>query len=363
MSSGDATDTSPDGDATPSPRPPRRARYRGTHPRRFAEKYKELAPEQYPEEVGKAVERGGTPAGTHLPVMLGEVLAALAPAPGQVLLDVTLGYGGHTQALTERVVPGGRVIGLDRDGEELARTAERLTSLALPVTARHANLSAAAKELRELGLGMVDGVLADLGVSSMQLDNPERGFSVKSEGPLDLRMDQSRGETAAQWLAAADATTLESVLRTHADEPDAASIAVAVCDAVLSGRAPATTHDLVELVLAGKGIGGRRFRRPDPFTPHPAARTFQALRIVVNREHEHLAAFLRDLPWIVRPGGRVALITFHSGEERAVRDALTDGIARGEWAPADLVPQRATREETRRNPRSRSARLWTAVRS
>jgi 16S rRNA (cytosine1402-N4)-methyltransferase len=338
-------------------------RYRGTHPRRFGEKYKELAPERYPDEVEKAIERGGTPAGSHLPVMLDEVITALAPAPGQVVLDATLGYGGHAQSLAARLVPGGRLIGIDRDGEELSRTEQRLSALGLPVVARHANHSAVARVLRELGIDAVDGVLADLGCSSMQLDRSDRGFSLKSDGPLDLRMDRSRGASAAQWLTTTDSTTLAAALREHADEPDAASIATCVCDAILAGRAPQTTHDLVELVLAGKGIGGRRFRRPDPYTPHPAARTFQALRMVINREHEHLAAFLRDLPWLVRPGGRVALITFHSGEERRVEQALADGVARSEWEPIAGAPLRPSRDETRRNPRSRSARLWTAVRA
>lgn len=352
----------PPSSGDPPPRPPRRKRYKGTHPRRFEEKYKEHAPERFPDESVKAVERGGTPAGSHIPVLLDEVLAALAPAPGDTVLDATLGHGGHAQAIAARVVPGGRVIGLDRDAEELRRTEARLAAAGLPVVARAVNHSAAAKVLRELGVATVDAVLADLGCSSMQLDRPDRGFSFKTDGPLDLRMDRARPGTGADWLAAADAATIAAALKEHGEEPDAAAVAAEIrrrCDA---GAPPGTTADLVAAVLAAKGMPGTRFRRPDPYTPHPAARTFQALRIVVNREHEHLAQFLRDLPWLVRPGGRAAILTFHSGEERAVSRAFAAGLAAGAWSAASAEPLRPSREETRRNPRSRSARLWTAVR-
>jgi len=308
------------------PRHRRRPRYRGTHPRRFEQKYKELDPERFPDEAEKAVERGGTPAGSHIPVMPDEIVAALEPAPGGVLLDCTLGHGGHTEILARSVLPGGRVIGLDRDAEELARTAERLAGLGLPIVTRHVNYSGAA-------------------------------------GPLDLRMDRSRGETAEAWLAAADEQKLEETLRVHGDEPDAAAIAHAINARCAGGTALTTTADLVAIVLAAKGLPGPRFRRPDPYTPHPAARTFQALRMVINRETEHLAALLRDLPWIVRPGARVAFLTFHEGEERPVVAALRAGAKQGLWSTLSEDPQRPTREETRRNPRSRSARLWTAVRA
>mgnify|MGYP001366030778 CR=1 FL=1 len=352
-----------DDDATPHRRRPR---YRGTHPRRFDEKYKEHAPERWPQEFEKAVERGSTPAGSHLPVMAHEVLAALRPAPGETFLDATLGGGGHARLVARAVAPGGRVVALDRDGEELARTAARLAAEGLAVDAHHAPFSAAAQVLRSAGVDAVDGVLADLGCSSMQLDRPERGFAFKHDGPLDLRMDRARGETGAEWLARADEETLRDVLVRHGDEPDAAAIARAIVRARDAGAAPATTSALVAVVLAAKGIPGTRWRRPDPFTPHPAARTFQALRVIVNREHEHLAALLRDLPWLVRPGGRVALLTFHSGEEQAVRSALDSGTAAGLWLPAPAAaparPARPTRDETRRNPRSRSAKLWSAVR-
>jgi len=352
---------------TPSPPDPqphrRRPRYRGTHPRRYAEKYKELDPARYPDEVEKAIERGGTPAGAHIAVMPDEVLAALAPAPGETLLDCTLGHGGHAELLARRVCPGGSVIGLDRDADELARTEARLATLQLPIVARHANYSAAAKVLRELGIDRVDGVLADLGCSSMQLDRPERGFSFKRDGPLDLRMDRSRLETAAEWLAAADEERIVDALRDHGEEPDAVAIAHMIVTRRGAGESPVTTAELVAIVLAAKRLPGGRFRRPDPYTPHPAARTFQALRIVVNREMEHLRALLRDLPWIVRPGGRIALLTFHRGEESVVTAALRTGVDQGLWSTCAPTPQRPTPEETRRNPRSRSARLWAAVRT
>ncbi len=340
-------------------------RYRGTHPRRFDEKYKELAPGLYPDEAEKAIERGGTPAGTHLPVLLDEVLAALAPAPGATLADVTLGYGGHAQALAAAVGPEGRVIGLDRDAEELERTRERLAAAGLPVTARHANYSALTREMRMLGIDALDGVLADLGCSSMQLDRPGRGFSFKRDGPLDLRMDRSRDEpaAAAAWIAAHDHAAISRVLRDHGDERDATGIARELLRLAEVGTPVTTTWELVAAVLRAKRLPGPRWRRPDAFTPHPAARTFQALRIVVNREHEHLAAFLRDLPWLVRPGGRIAILTFHEGEEHPVEAALALGVENGWWQDVPSEPARPSREETRRNPRSRSARLYTAVRA
>lgn len=347
---------------------PRRPRYPGTHPRRFDQKYKELDPERFPEEAAKAVARGSTPAGAHLPVLLDEVLAALAPREGDVVLDATLGWGGHAEALAARAgesngVTVPRVVGIDRDGDELARTVERLRARGVAIVPHHGSFSGAAKALRAAGVEAADVVLADLGCSSMQLDRPERGFSFKTDGPLDMRMDRSRPGTAAEWLAAADEAEIASALERHGDEADGAAIAREIVRRRAAGRAVATTADLVAAVLAAKGIGGTRFRRADAFTAHPAARTFQALRTVVNREDEHLAQFLRDLPWIVRPGGRVAVITFHAGEERAVRDALGTGAAQGLWRTPLAAPVAPTAAERRRNPRSRSARLHATVRT
>jgi 16S rRNA (cytosine1402-N4)-methyltransferase len=328
----------------------RRKRYKSTHPRTFEEKYKELAAD--PQALAKAKARGSTPAGAHLPIMLSEVLEALGPLPGAKILDCTLGWGGHAEALARAAGPEGALVGLDRDGEELARTKARLG----------ADYASALPVLKELGLGAVDVLFADLGVSSMQLDRPERGMSFKNDGPLDMRMDRSRGPTAAEWLAGASEQEIADVLASFGDEPDAAKIAAALAGAAARGRSPKTTAELAVAVAAAKGLGGGRIVKKDAFSRHPAARTFQALRIAVNSERESLSLLLHDLPALVRPGGRAAFLTFHSGEERLVSDALRTQTASGLWLAPLAEPRKAAPEEVRENPRARSARLWRAVR-
>ncbi len=350
-------------DPDPPPRPPRRKRYRGTHPRHFEERYKELDPDRFPDEQAKVVERGDTPAGTHLPVMLDEVVVALRPAAGEVVLDGTLGRGGHARVLAERVGPSGLVIGLDRDAEELARTVERFGKEGIAIRAHHLDFAGAARALAAEERAGVDCVLVDLGVSSMQIDRPDRGFSFKTDGPLDMRMDRSKGHTAAEWLVSVDETELVRVLRVHGDEPAARDIAAAIVARRDAGPRIATTRDLAGVVLRAQGIDPRRFRQETAFQRHPAARTFQALRIVVNHEDESLAQLLRDLPWLLLPGGRAALIAFHSGEDTRIAESLSKGLAAGLYAAISETPALASAEERRRNPRSRSARLRWAVRA
>ncbi|MBI3296988.1 MAG: 16S rRNA (cytosine(1402)-N(4))-methyltransferase RsmH [Elusimicrobia bacterium] len=333
----------------------RRKRYKGTHPREFAEKYKELGGD--PEAVAKAKARGSTPAGAHIPIMLGEVLEGLAPLQGALVLDCTLGWGGHAEAL---VRAGASVIGLDRDGDELARTAERLRAAKAAVTARQANFAGALKVLAELEAGPVDALFADLGVSSMQLDRPERGMSFKLNGPLDMRMDRSRGRTAAEWLAGASEAQVADALARYGDEPDAKAIAAAMTALAAEGRLPKTTVALAAAIARAKGLGARATKK-DAFSTHPASRTFQALRIVVNSERDALAQLLRDLPLLVRPGGRAVFLSFHSGEEGLVEAALGEQAAAGLWEPP-MPSRKPSPEEVRENPRSRSARLWRFVR-
>lgn len=330
----------------------RRGRYEGTHPKSFGQKYKELSGDA--EAAAKAMARGSTPAGAHVPVMLPEVLAALAPLKGALVLDCTLGWGGHAEALLRA---GAGVLGLDRDGEELARTSARLDDLGLTVETVRSDYADADAALKALGRGPADALLADLGVSSMQLDRPERGMSFKADGPLDMRMDRSRGPTAAEWLAAAPEAEVAQALRSYGDEPDAARLAAA-----LKAAAPRTTKELSALVLRVKGLD-ERFRKKDASAVHPAARVFQALRIAVNGERDSLRRLLADLPVLLRPGGRLALLTFHSGEERLVGSALEEQAARGLWAAPPGPPLKPSPEETRANPRARSARLWRAVRA
>jgi 16S rRNA (cytosine1402-N4)-methyltransferase len=316
-----------------------------------------------PEAMAKAAARGSTPAGAHLSIMVPEVLAALAPLPGATVLDCTLGWGGHAAELARAAGPAGTVIGLDRDGEELSRTEERLRGQGLKIVARQSDYAGASQVLAGLGLDGVDALLADLGVSSMQLDRPERGMSFKADGPLDMRMDRSRGKTAAEWLAGASEAEIADVLTRYGDEPDAVKIAVALRGLVASGRAPQTTAQLVAAVAAAKGLTPNQLKKKDAFSKHPAVRTFQALRIAVNSERESLSRLLADLPKLLRPGGRVALLSFHSGEESLVEAALLSQCEAGLWRQPLAALRKASPEEVRLNPRSRSARLWTAVRA
>ncbi len=337
-----------------APRPPRRKRYRGTHPRRFDEKYKELDAQRFPAEQAKVRAQGRTPAGTHVPIMLREVLDILAPAPGEVALDCTLGYGGHGAELARRC---GRLVGVDLDGHELACTDRRLKQAGLNVSTHHTNFAGLGAVLAKEGLTGVDVLLADLGVSSMQLDRPERGFAFKFDGPLDMRMDASRGKTAAEFLRDADETALAEILRDFGDEPQAAAVAAAI-----KADSPRTTGELVALVLRAKGLAAGRPRRRSAHDAHPAARVFQALRMAVNREAANLEHLLRILAHVLNFGGRAAIITFHSGEDRRVESALVRGREQGLFASIG-GPLAPSREEIRANPRARSAKLRWAARS
>jgi 16S rRNA (cytosine1402-N4)-methyltransferase len=346
----------------PASRPPRRPRYRGTHPRRFEEKYKELRPAAHPEEIAKVRARGQTPAGSHVPVLLEEVLAVLRPAPGQTIIDCTLGRGGHAEALAGRIGPTGRVIGLDIDARELEKTATRLGEKGLAIATQHLNFAGIGKALAGAGLEGADIVLADLGLSSMQIDDPTRGFSFKRAGPLDMRMDPSRGPTAEEWLRRADLETIRDALERFGDEPDAASVAQELRSLVERHPGPLRTHHLTLAVLRAKGLP-ERYRAASPQDTHPAARAFQALRIAVNRELENLAQLLRSLPYVLAPGGRAAVISFHSGEDSLVAASFAAGLAGGLYSAAPAEPIRPSPAEVRANPRARSARLRWAERS
>jgi 16S rRNA (cytosine1402-N4)-methyltransferase len=336
----------------------RRDRYNGTHPRSFGEKYKELSAD--PDAMAKAKARGSTPAGAHLSVMVKEVLEALAPLSAATILDCTLGWGGHALELRRG---GAKVIGLDRDGEELARTQQRLAGQGANIVVRQSNFAGARQVLEGLAIAGVDGLLADLGVSSMQLDRPDRGMSFKTDGPLDMRMDRSQGKTAAQWLEAVSEENLISVLERYGDEPDARKVAGALVALATQGRSPKTTAALAEAVAVAKGLGPGRVVKKDAFSAHPATRTFQALRIAVNSERESLTQLLSDLPFLIKQGGRAAFLTFHSGEEALVGEALRAQAALGLWSAAPEAPRKPSPEEVRENPRARSARLWRVVRA
>jgi 16S rRNA (cytosine1402-N4)-methyltransferase len=311
--------------------------------------------------------RRSTPAGEHRPVLLEQVLAVLAPEPGEVAVDCTLGFGGHAAALLQRLGPTGRLIGLDCDAANQAHAKEALAATGLPATTCHSNFAALPTILAQENLEGVDLILVDLGMSSMQLDDPERGFSYVRNGPLDMRMDRSRGRTAADVLMTIAEAELARVLRECGDEPAAHSIAKAIVAA--RGKRPLlTTSDLVQVV--GEAVGSPATRengwrlRPqrDRWQTHPAARTFQALRILVNRELDSLRELLRVLPQCLKPGGRAAIISFHSGEDRLVKAAFRAGLAAGSYDTIADEPVRATFAEKQANPRSRSAKLRWARR-
>ncbi len=345
-------------DATPHQR---RVRYAGTHPKRFEDKYKELDPVRNAEAVQKVMDRGQTPAGMHRSICVEEILGILNPQPGEVGLDATLGFGGHTQQILPRLLPGGRMYGVDVDPIELPRTEARLRTKGFSPTelvVRRMNFSELASLLPEAGGGF-DVVLADLGVSSMQIDNPARGFSFKADGPLDLRLDPSSGQSASELLQSVTRQRLRDLLVDNSDEPFAIPLAAA-----LQGQYLETTTQLAELVRHTIGLA---FKRSMPEEERQAEtkkvlqRTFQALRIEVNDEFGVLDRFLALLPTCLNPGGRVAILSFHSGEDRRVKKAFQAGERNGIYASVASDPIRASFDERRANPRSTSAKLRWAV--
>jgi 16S rRNA (cytosine1402-N4)-methyltransferase len=348
-------------------KPRRRPRYRGTHPRRFAEKYKERDPAHYPEERAKVLASGKTPAGSHVPVLLAEVLDALRPSPGLVAVDATLGWGGHAEAILPKLLPGGRLVGLDVDPVELPRTERRLRALGYGedvLVVRRSNFAGLPKVLAGLGLPGADLVLADLGVSSMQLDDPERGFSYKRDAPLDLRMNPERGQPAGVLLGRLEKEEIEDILRRYGDEPEAAAIAEALVEAVAAGRRETplrllSTSDVSAAVEFA--YEGRTSRQASEAKRSSLRRTFQALRILVNDEMTALETFLANLPSVLRPGGRVAVISFHSGEDRRVKKAFAAGKNGGLFAEISGDVVRPSPAERGANPRSSAAKLRWAV--
>ena len=350
----------------PEPTPPvphvRRPRYAGKNPRRFEDKYKELNPTRYAADVAKVLAAGKTPAGTHRPILVAEILEVLALRPGETAVDCTRGFGGHAQELLPRVTPGGRLIGLDVDPVEHPKTTARLRAAGWDdraFTAVRSNFAGLPKVLGELGLGGADAILADLGVSSMQLDDPARGFTFKTDSPLDLRLNPSRAPSAADWLARASERTLESTLSGNADEPHAGLLARELV--VRRGQMPFTRTrqlaDAIRDILRQDRPGHDRATDDDC-----VRRVFQAIRIAVNDEFGALDLFLQRLPSCLNPGGRVAILTFHSGEDRRVKQAFREGVRTGIYAAASEEVVRAGSEERRANPRSSSAKLRWARR-
>ena len=335
----------------------RRPRYPGKNPRTFHGKYKELNPGRYASDVQHILNSGKTPAGMHRPIMVDEVLQVLAPQPGEVAVDCTLGFGGHARAILERILPGGRLIGLDVDSLELPRTEQRLRDAGFgPDTfaAHRSNFAGLPQVLAKEGLAGAAMILADLGVSSMQLDNPDRGFTYKASGPLDMRMNPSRGEPASHLLTHLSEKKLARILEEHADEPHASLIA-----GILKQHAIGTTEELARRVR--EGLTSARPNVAKTQMEASIRRTFQALRIAVNDEFSALDTLLRNLPSCLEPGGRFVVLTFHSGEDRRVKKAFESGRDEGVYVAIAEDVVRPSAAEVRANPRASAAKLRWAV--
>lgn len=340
----------------------RRVRYRGTHPKRYEEKYKELQPEKYPETVAKVIQKGSTPVGMHIPIMVNEILDFLQIQPGQTGLDATLGYGGHTGRMLERLESKGHIYALDVDSIEMEKTRQRLENMGYGpeiLTIRKLNFANIDQIVRESG--PLDFVLADLGVSSMQIDNPSRGFSFKKEGPLDLRLDPLKGEPASERLKGLTREELTGMLIENSDEPYAEEIARAVMGEIKRGREVATTTRLYEMIDRALAFIPEEERKEA--VKKSCQRTFQALRIDVNSEFEVLYEFLDKLPGVLKPGGRAAILTFHSGEDRIVKKSFKEMYRAGLYSQVATDVIRPTAEERRMNSRAHSTKMRWAVKA
>ena len=321
----------------------RRKRYKGTHPRNFEEKYKELDPEMYPETIEKVISKGSTPAGMHISIMVDEILEFLDIQPGQVCLDCTLGYGGHTSKMLEKLDGQGHVYGLDIDSIEIEKTTQRLRNkgfdenLFTSILTNFRNIDEVSEKY-----GQFDFVLADLGVSSMQIDNPERGFSYKKDGPLDLRLNPN-------------------ILLENSDEPYADILAKNIYSFIRSGMEVETTRQLYKII--DKTLNFIEDKNRKDIVNKTAARVFQALRIEVNQEFEVLYEFVEKLPHILKPGGRVAILTFHSGEDRIVKKTFKEMKNSGVYEDVCRNVIRPTKEECHRNSRAKSTKMRWAIKA
>lgn len=340
----------------------RRVRYKGTHPKKFSEKYKELQPEKYADTVAKVIQKGGTPAGMHIPICVREILDFLQIRPGQTGLDATLGYGGHTGEFLKKLNGSGHLYALDVDPIESAKTEKRLREAGYGpeiLTVRLLNFA----EIDRLSdeVGKFDFVLADLGVSSMQIDNPERGFTYKAEGPLDLRLNPQKGISAAQRLQTVDRLELEGMLVENSDEPYAGEIAEKIISERKKGNRIQTTTQLRDMIEQALLFLPERERKEA--VKKSCARTFQALRIDVNQEFEVLYQFLEKLPDVLAPGGRAAILTFHSGEDRMVKKSFQKFSREGIYREVSKDVIRPSAEECIRNSRARSTKMRWAIKN
>ena len=340
----------------------RRVRYKGKYPKKFEEKYKELQPEKYQDTIEHVIRKGNTPAGMHISIMVKEILDFLQIVPGEQGFDATLGYGGHTRAMLECLRGQGHIWATDVDPEESAKTKKRLEDLGFGedlLTVRLQNFCTIDEIAKEVG--GFDFILADLGVSSMQIDNPKRGFSFKVDGPLDLRLNQETGISAAERLDTITREELAGMLYENSDEPYCEELAKAITDEIRRGSRIDTTTKLRRVIEDTLDFLPEKEKKDT--IKKTCQRTVQALRIDVNQEFELLDEFMEKLPGALRPGGRVAILTFHSGEDKLVKQALKEGYKSGIYSDYAKDVIRPSAQECAANGRARSTKMRWAVRA
>ncbi|MDD6405290.1 MAG: 16S rRNA (cytosine(1402)-N(4))-methyltransferase RsmH [Clostridiales bacterium] len=340
----------------------RRVHYSGTHPKRFEEKYKEHDPEKYADTIEKVISKGSTPAGMHISICVNEILDFLQIQPGQQGLDATLGYGGHTRRMLEKLQGKGHMYALDVDPIEIVKTKQRLAEAGYGediLTIKQTNFRNIDQVAEEAG--GFDFILADLGVSSMQIDNPDRGFTYKFDGPLDLRLDPEKGESAAERLREVSYEELVGMFQENSDEPYAEEIATVIMKRNRTKNYVETTTQMKDAIEEALAFVPEKDRKEA--VKKSCQRCFQALRIDVNSEFEVLYDFLDKLPDALRPGGRVAILTFHSGEDRLVKRAFKAGAKAGIYSEVSKDVIRPSAEECARNPRARSTKMRWAVKA
>lgn len=340
----------------------RRVHYSGTHPKRFEEKYKEHDPEKYADTIEKVISKGSTPAGMHISICVNEILDFLQIQPGQQGLDATLGYGGHTRRMLEKLQGKGHMYALDVDPIEIVKTKQRLAEAGYGediLTIKQTNFRNIDQVADEAG--GFDFILADLGVSSMQIDNPDRGFTYKFDGPLDLRLDPEKGESAAERLREVSYEELVGMFQENSDEPYAEEIATVIMKRNRTKNYVETTTQMKDAIEEALSFVPEKERKEA--VKKSCQRCFQALRIDVNSEFEVLYDFLDKLPDVLRPGGRVAILTFHSGEDRLVKRAFKAGAKAGVYSEVSKDVIRPSAEECARNPRARSTKMRWAVKA
>ena len=340
----------------------RRVRYKGKYPKKFEEKYKELQPEKYQDTIEHVIRKGNTPAGMHISIMVKEILDFLQIVPGEQGFDATLGYGGHTRAMLECLRGQGHIWATDVDPEESAKTKKRLEDLGFGeelLTVRLQNFCTIDEIAKEVG--GFDFILADLGVSSMQIDNPKRGFSFKVDGPLDLRLNQEAGISAAERLDTITREELAGMLYENSDEPYCEELAKAITDEIRRGSRIDTTTKLRRVIEDTLDFLPEKEKKDT--IKKTCQRTFQALRIDVNQEFEVLYEFMEKLSGALRPGGRVAILTFHSGEDKLVKQALKEGYKSGIYSDYAKDVIRPSAQECAANGRARSTKMRWAVKA